>query len=239
VRNGDQMFDLRQIWYGFVGNLVFTLFAGICTTLGFGPTRWVEFLITGMPAFATPGVVRLIFLLLASLTLISLLWQKIVAGQFLVKITSIAFASLPFVVGAFYVNGIDPDRHLTHAQRVTLSQEMTKIKASLSNFEVASVSDREAMTYAANLIQFFVYLNLPVVKHYGDPPTNHFLIPLIVTHYGTPEGMAIAVSERDNPPTSAKLFLSAMQNAGFKINYETFSGQIPSEFVLVIDYAHK
>jgi hypothetical protein len=91
----------RQIWYGFIGNLVYALFAGVCTVLGFGPNQWVEFLISGVPIFITPGIARLVLLLLGSLTLLSLLWQRIAYGNSLVKTISILLASLPFVAGSF------------------------------------------------------------------------------------------------------------------------------------------
>jgi len=79
----------RQVWYGFLGNLLFTLFAGVCTALGVGPTRWVEFVMGGISI--TPGVVRLAFLLLASLTLVSFFWQKIVVEQLAVKLALLAW----------------------------------------------------------------------------------------------------------------------------------------------------
>jgi hypothetical protein len=74
--DGDQMPAWRIILFAFVGKILASLFVAVCVVLGFGPTQWAEFLISGMPIFITPGIARLVFLLFASLTLASLLWEK-------------------------------------------------------------------------------------------------------------------------------------------------------------------
>jgi hypothetical protein len=56
-----------------LGKIFGSFFVAICIALGFGPDRWAEFMIADMPIFITPGVARLVFLLLASLTMLSIL----------------------------------------------------------------------------------------------------------------------------------------------------------------------
>ena len=73
-----------------------------------------KFLISGMPIFITPGVVRLIFLLLASLPLASLLWKKIINSNPRLKILFLVMICLPFVLGPFYVVAVPrAQRHLS------------------------------------------------------------------------------------------------------------------------------
>jgi hypothetical protein len=71
---------LRQIWFGFVGNIISALFVAICVALGFGPTERAEFLISGTPLLLTAGVARLAFLLTASAVIAFRWWPSVRKG---------------------------------------------------------------------------------------------------------------------------------------------------------------
>lgn len=64
----------ETFWSAFAGKIVAAIFVAGCTFLGFGPTKWVEFMIQGLPQWVTPGLARAIFLLLAMLTVASFVW---------------------------------------------------------------------------------------------------------------------------------------------------------------------
>src|SRR6267378_4917373 len=68
-----------QIWriftFAFLGRICGSLFVAICIALGLGSTECAAFLLSGMPILITPGIARLTFLLLASLTLFALSWR--------------------------------------------------------------------------------------------------------------------------------------------------------------------
>src|SRR5258708_3275002 len=68
-----------QIWriftFAFLGRICGSLFVAICIALDLGSTEWAAFLLSGMPILITPGIARLTFLLLASLTLFALSWR--------------------------------------------------------------------------------------------------------------------------------------------------------------------
>jgi hypothetical protein len=87
----------------FLGKVFGSLFIAICIAFGFGPQQWAEYLIAGMPVFITPGVVRLAFLLLASITLASMLRESIALASRPKKWILIAIVCLPFIVGAFFM----------------------------------------------------------------------------------------------------------------------------------------
>ena len=225
-----------------IGGILRTIFVAICVALGFGPDKWAAFLIAGMPFLVTPGVVRLGFLLLASLTLLSLLWNRIVtANRMSIKLVSAIIVCLPFVTGAFYVTAnsmpIKMDRHLKDSQKEALSKEMKKIPPDqLQNMVVASVDDPEAMEYATEFIYFFKYYQIPFDEAYAHPPDGRILIPYPARELGRLTGISISVHEADNPPESAKAFRQAMRSAGFSIDYETLYGNMSGEFMLTIRY---
>jgi hypothetical protein len=115
----------RNVVSSFVGGILRTIFVAICYALGFGPDKWAAFLVAGMPFLITPGVARLAFLLLGSLTLLSLLWPKIVGLQPVwLKIASTASVCLPFVVGSFYVASTP------QTQRHLKTEDINQLKAS-------------------------------------------------------------------------------------------------------------
>jgi hypothetical protein len=46
---------MRQIFTSFAVHIAATLFAAVCTALGFGPDKWAAYLVAGMPLLITPG----------------------------------------------------------------------------------------------------------------------------------------------------------------------------------------
>jgi hypothetical protein len=176
----------RNVISSFIGGILRTVFVAICVALGFGPDKWAGFMSAGMPFLITPGVVRLGFLLLASLTLLSLLWNRIVtAHPVSIKLVSATIVCLPFVMGAFYITAnsmpIMPSRHLTDNQKEILSKEIKKIPANqLENMVVASVDDPEAMAYATEFVYFFKYYQIPFNDTYATPADSRILIPYSV-----------------------------------------------------------
>lgn len=61
-------------WKAFAGKVAAALFLAVCALLGFGPDKWVKFMIQDLPQWFTPGWARASFLVLAILTLASLVW---------------------------------------------------------------------------------------------------------------------------------------------------------------------
>lgn len=64
----------KSFFGAFLGKIVSVAFIAICAALGFGPDKWVEFLISGMPVWFTPEIARYIFLMLASVVFTAFLW---------------------------------------------------------------------------------------------------------------------------------------------------------------------
>jgi hypothetical protein len=172
----------RAFFGAILGKLAVNLLLGLCLALGFGgPNEWVAFMISGMPAFITPGIARLGLFLIASGGLF-LEWRRPVQdaiAQWPRKRAAytvfVLLCCLPFVVGAFYVTAhsvaINPDRHLTSDQKEAMYRELSKIpKEQMSPIVVASVDDPEATTYAIEFIYFFRYYAIPVVEIWADPP---------------------------------------------------------------------
>jgi hypothetical protein len=193
----------RQIWHGFIGNLVYALFAGVCTVLGFGPSQWVEFLISGMPIFITPGIARLVFLLLGSLTLVSLLWQRIASRNSLVKTIYMFLASLPFVAGSFYVTAVPQmQRQLSLQETQQLATHFGSIKNDVPLMPLAVSSGDEPSTYALGFIDV---LDQVGIKY----------IPL--QSFAAPNECGVMVGSRDvlHPSTQAQKVIEALRESGF------------------------
>jgi hypothetical protein len=229
----------RQIGYGFIGNFIFALFAAICAVLGFGPNQWAEYLISGMPLLITPQVLRLIFLLLASLSLARLLGEAIISSGRAKRTLFIGVTCLPFVIGSFYVTSQSYDRHLSHNQKNGLLVNLKRISSRVPNpILVGSVSDPEAEEYAAQFLNSLKFHNIPTVEIYGDPPDNTILAPYTIHEFGRMTGISISGRDTRNPPEDAKAFLDAMRSAGFSINFERFYGRMPNgiHFMLSILY---
>jgi hypothetical protein len=230
-----------------LGRIVGSLLVGICIVLGFGPTAWAEFLISGMPVFLTPGIARLGLLLIASVV-IFFEWRLPLQNAIdhlpmrARRLSLTAFGvicCLPFVAGAFYVTAMPnkPDRHLSASQKTSLAMAFRNLLPnSLPNIVVASVDDPEAVAYAEDIIYFFKYYNIPVHEIYADPPDNKVLLPYSVKQIGRVTGMEISVYDTENPPEAAELLRKIMQTAGFKLGYQTFHGRMPTEFMLTISY---
>lgn len=68
---------MSVFWKAFIGKILATIFVAICTILGFGPEEWAEYLITSGPTWLTPKIAQFVFLALAFITLIALLWNTI------------------------------------------------------------------------------------------------------------------------------------------------------------------
>jgi hypothetical protein len=132
----DAAISVRQIFISFAVNVAASLFVALCTTLGFGPDKWAAYLVAGMPFLITPGALRLGFLFLASLTLFGTYWRPIakfararsLAQAIGLQTVTILGFSLPFIVGAFYVNAMITTRS---ANVITLITN-TKISANQS-----------------------------------------------------------------------------------------------------------
>ena len=62
-------------WSAFAGKVVAAIFVAVCVILGFGPEQWVTFLIDGLPLWMTPALARVMFILLAVLTVILLIFS--------------------------------------------------------------------------------------------------------------------------------------------------------------------
>jgi hypothetical protein len=218
----------RTVISSFIGGILRTIFVAICIALGFGPDKWAAFLITGMPVLVTPGVVRLVFLLFASLTLGSLLWNKISGSQPVWrKAGSIIVVCLPFVAGAFYVTAnskpIPPDRHLKESQKAELANEINKIPSErLHNIVVASVDDPEAMAFADEFVYFFRYYGIPLHEIYADNPENHVLIPYSVRQIGRVTGMSISVHDPEIPQRPLDFFGKPCKPQVFLSNIRVF-----------------
>jgi len=61
-------------WKAFAGKVAAAIFLAICALFGFGPDKWVKFMIQDLPQWFTPGWARATFLTLAFLTLALLVW---------------------------------------------------------------------------------------------------------------------------------------------------------------------
>jgi hypothetical protein len=195
----------------------------------------------------SPGALRLVFLLLASLTLFAAYWPqvRIFAGN-LPQSKAVALRSaarftfcLPFIAGSFYVTNHSYDRHLSHQQKNALWLYISQIPQNkLRPILVGAVSDPESERYAIQFLYFFQYHRIPIVDIYGDPPDNTILLPYSVREFGRATGISISVHDVNNPPEIAKELFDAMRSAGLSPDFERFYGQIPygSEFILTILY---
>jgi len=239
--NGSAMLNWRIFFSAFLGRIVGSLFVGICIVLGFGPTQWAEFLISGLPVFITPGIARLGLLLIASIV-VFLEWRVPVrsginnwsprARQSALTAFVIT-CCLPFVIGAFYVTAhstsIKPDRHLNDNQKETLSKEIGKIPPDqLHDIIVAAVDDPEALQYAIEFIYFFKYYSIPTNESYIDPPDNKIPSPYSIKEFGRSAGISLSVHDPNNPPKLAEALRQAMRSAGFSLDYERFHGPMPA-----------
>jgi hypothetical protein len=241
----------KNILSNLTSTIIINIFVAICTALGFGPTEWTTFLMSGMPIFLTPGVVRLGFLLIASAVLF-LQWRSSLQNAIrawsirprLIALTAFAIACcLPFVIGAFYITAnsapIVAGRHLSHNQKENLHKSIVQIPPHiLGRFLVASVEDPEAINYGIQFIYFFKYYGIDIYENYADPPANTLVLPYPIKEVSMVVGMSISVLDTHNPPESAKALRSAMKRAGFQIDYEKFYGTMPfgAPFILTIRY---
>jgi hypothetical protein len=237
-----QLSAWRIFFLAFAGKIAGTLFAAICTAIGFGPDQWAEFLISGMPFLVTPGVVRLAFLLLASVTLASTFWSSIAGNNSLSKYVSIALSCLPFVVGSFYIIAEpQPDRHLSKAELNKLLVVFTPIADTFpNNIPVEAVSaSPDAAGYALQFLRIFHQAGLTVN---GLPPTDNdttSLFPLTGQvassqmrglYIGIHAGVNVRLSEQ------AIRFQDALKQAGFIAPFIGWQGIGPNEFVFVVSY---
>jgi hypothetical protein len=104
----------RVFTLAFLGRVAGSLFVSFCVALGFGPDEWTRYLMSGLPAVIviTPGIVRLVFLVLASLTLFALSWQTVIqktatlaaTAAILVRSAVAAAICVPFIAGLFTVD---------------------------------------------------------------------------------------------------------------------------------------
>ena len=65
-------FHWPSFWGGFIGKVVGAIFVAACILLGFGPDKWVKFMIQELPQWFTPNLARAIFLFLAAMVFIIL-----------------------------------------------------------------------------------------------------------------------------------------------------------------------
>jgi hypothetical protein len=90
---------------------------------------------------------------------------------------------------------------------------------------VGAVSNPEAERYATQFLYFFQYYKIPIIEIYADHPDNTILFPLTTREFGRSTGISIAVHDVKNLPEPAKVFLDAMESAGFSIHLERFMGK--------------
>jgi len=193
-----------QVWFGFVGNILSALFLAICIALGFGPTQWAEFLISGMPLFVTPGIVRLVFLLLGSLTLTSLLWNRIVETQAIWrKLKLIITACLPFVAGSFYITAAPrPQRYLTDGEIDRLVANFSEIKSGVPTIPVVFSSGDEPAEYADKFLAVLDKADIKYIQMPGSAGPNEC-------------GVMVGTKDPPNPSIQAQKIRDALRNAGF------------------------
>ena len=238
-----------QIFTSFIINVAAALFIAVCTALGVGPEKWAAFLLAGMPFLISPGILRLAFLLLASLTLFALYWRPINifastfsrSRAFTLRSAAVLIFCLPFVFGSFYITAHSYDRHLSHDEKNRLWINISGIPPDkFHSILVASVDDPEAVQYASQFLYFFKYHKIPINEIYSDPPENTMLTPYSVREVGRTTGMRVLVHDPNNPPDAAKFFRHAMQASGFPLQFEKYYGQIPynNDFMLAILYNH-
>jgi hypothetical protein len=190
----------------------------------------------------TPGVVRLAFLLLASLTLVSLFWQKIVVAQHAVKLVFIGLASLPFVAGAFYITASP------QADRVLSQEDFNKIISDFllvvgefqNNITVqAAMASPDAAGYG---VQFMAAFHIAGLRVNGiDPHDNNsplFPTPVLLATSqmrGLYIGVQSGLAEADIPP-KALLFQKTLKKAGFDAYVRPWGGLGKDEFCFAVGY---
>jgi hypothetical protein len=241
--------SVGQIFTSFIINIAATLFVAVCTALGVGPEKWAAFLLAGMPFLISPGILRLAFLLLASLILFALYWRRINVfasslsrnKAFTLRSATVFIFCLPFVFGSFYITAHSYDRHLSHEEKNRLWINISQIPPDkFHSILVASVDDPEAAQYASQFLYFFKYHKIPINEIYSDPPENTILTPYSIREIGRTTGMVILVHDPNNPTEVAKFFRHAMQASGFQLEFQKYYGQIPdnNDFMLAILYNH-
>jgi hypothetical protein len=232
----------RIFIFAFAGKIVASLFVAICTAIGFGPDHWAEFIVAGMPFLVSPGVVRLGFLLLASLTLASLFWGPISVGNSLSKLILI-FASLaPFVVGAFYITAVPtPDRRLSQTQASDLLRVLTPIASTFPNsIQVEAVSaSPDAAGYARDFM--FVFHQAGLTVNGIRPNENNpqlFPSPALVA-LSQMRGLFIGVQggiDINSISQKAIRFRQALTDAGFNVSITGWQGIGSQDFVFIVSY---
>jgi hypothetical protein len=243
----------RQIFTNFIigvaSNVASTLLFAVCVALGVGPEKWAAFLLAGIPFLISPGILRLAFLLLASLTLFTAHWRRINVfastlprnRALIVRSVTVLVFCLPFVFGSFYITAHSYDRHLSHAEKNRLWINISQIPPDkFHSILIASVDDPEAAQYASQFLYFLKYHKIPINEIYSDPPENTMLTPYNIREVGRTTGMVILIHDPDNPPDAAKLFRHAMDESGFHLEFKKYYGQIPNnnDFMLAILYNH-
>ena len=190
----------------------------------------------------TLGVVRLAFLLLASLTLVSLFWQKIVIAQLAVKLALIGLASLPFVAGAFYITAFpQADRALSQEDFNKIVTDFVVISDEFQNNITvqAAVASPDAAGYGAEFMAAFHIAGLRV--NGIDPHDNNsplFPTPVLLATSqmrGLYIGVQAGLAEATIPP-KALLFQKILKKTGFDAYMRPWGGLGKDEFCFAVGY---
>lgn len=199
------MFNWRIFVSAALGRIVGSLFVGICIALGFGPTQWAQFLIAGMPYFITPGVARLVFLLLASATLLSLLWNWVLSSQAVVRVMSTIVVCLPFVAGAFYVTAVpQSQRHLSSAEQERLTRSFSEIRTTVPLILIGVASGDEPALYAADWHNVIENAGMQTMGLLASPENNEC-------------GVMVGVVDVSHPSDRAQAVIDALARARFNV----------------------
>jgi len=176
----------------------------ICYALGFGPDKWAAFLLAGMPFLITPGVARLALLLLGSLTLLSLLWPKIIGSQPIwLKIASAAGVCLPFIVGSFYVAATPrTQRHLETYETNQSKSSFGTVKNDVPTITIGYSSGDEPAVYSGDFID--------VLSSVGITSAT---LPMYAE--GNECGVMVGAIDVNHPSDKAQKVAWALRNSGF------------------------
>jgi hypothetical protein len=225
-------FDLRnlllQALYGILQNGAWAIIAAICAALGFGPDKWASFLLSGLPFLLTPGVLRLAFLLIASLALFSMLRHPIMArsGTTTVQVKRLAailVMVLPFLIGAFYI--ASNSTPIPQYRRLSADDASCLTKGLLASKELKGINiavgntggDRDSANYAYQFLLLVDSLQMADDRENEKFVNGDRSLGLINPDYST--GIYIGVENRLKPSPEGIALMKTLTSCKFQASF--------------------
>jgi hypothetical protein len=232
---------------GLLSFILRTILVGVCLILGFGPDKWAAFLMSGLPVLASPSVARLMFLLLASLTILSMIWGPALAdgpGQSRRKISQIGavlLSFMPFVFGAFLIIShsapLPDERDISNSTVSCLRRDIAESEP-LENIKIAVGNvggDRESMQYANQFLALVDMMNIADNRQNPKGVNGGRSLGPVFSNDPKGHGVHVTVANRIKPPSEGTALREILQKCGIATDLMDFKGMLPQEIWIIID----